>query len=103
MHTGVPGGYNELVDRLIPTVSDVMWLHGNTGCSGLNVRMVCIVDSGDLHGLRYKVNLSNIQGPFFHNKYYMEKDHTVMDCLEEQLVIRNKEEYKKECSNHTTE
>lgn len=93
----VPGGYNEKVDHLIPKVADVVWFRGHTSCRGWNVHGICIVSSGDLHRLKYKVDLDNIQGPFFHNKYFMERDHAVMDCLEEQLVIRNKEEYKKEC------
>ena len=36
-------------------------------------------------------------GAMFHNKYYMERDHTVMDCIEEELVSRNKQEYEKDC------
>ena len=54
--------------------------------------------SADLHQVKYEVDLDDVHGPFFHNKYFMEWDHTVMDCLEEQLVIRNKREYIKECS-----
>ena len=50
--------------------------------------------------MKYKVDLGNIQGPFFHNKYFMKVDHTVMDCLEEQLVIRNKQEYENDCQVH---
>ena len=44
-----------------------------------------------------KVNDSSLKGPMFHNKYFMERDHTVMDCVEEQLVIRNRLEYMKDC------
>ena len=44
-----------------------------------------------------KVNVNNLKGPMFHNKYFMERDHTVMDCVEEQLVMRNRLEYKKDC------
>lgn len=35
----------------------------------------------------------------FHNKYFMERDHTVMDCIEEEIVNRNKEEYKRDCAS----
>ena len=59
---------------------------------------ICIVGSGDLHRVKHKVDSENVLGPLFHNKYFMEWDHTVMDCLEEQLIIRNKREYMKECS-----
>ena len=62
------------------------------------VHEICIVGSADLHQVKYEVDIDDVQGPFFHNKYFMEWDHTVMDCLEEQLVIRNKREYTKECS-----
>ena len=38
----------------------------------------------------------------FHNKYFMERDHTVMDCVEEELVIRNKQEYERDCVEYTS-
>ena len=41
--------------------------------------------------------LKHPKGPFFHNKYYMERDRTVMDCMEEQLVSRNRKEYEIDC------
>ena len=98
---GVPGGYNEHVASLIPTVAGVIWCHGeDKNCHGLVVHRLSIIESADLHLVKYKVDLGNIQGPFFHNKYYMELDHTVMDCLEEQLVIRNKQEYENDCKDH---
>ena len=53
--------------------------------------------SADLHRVRSKVNINNLKGPMFHNKYFMEKDHIVMDCMEEELVIRNRLEYEKDC------
>ena len=55
--------------------------------------------SSDLNLIKYQVDPHNIQGPFFHNKYFMEVDHTVMDCMEEQLVIRNKQEYVSDCKH----
>lgn len=36
-------------------------------------------------------------GALFHNKYFMERDHTVMDCIEEELISRNKLEYERDC------
>ena len=98
---GVPGGYNEYIDsrHLIPHVENVVWCHDKdpVRCKGLIVHHVSIFTSSDLHLAGYRVNLDNIQGPFFHNKYFMEVDHTVMECMEEQLIIRNKKEYENDC------
>ena len=33
----------------------------------------------------------------FHNKYFMELDHSIMDCMEERLVAINMREYKEDC------
>ena len=33
----------------------------------------------------------------FHNKYFMEVDHTVMDCMEERAVARNRLEFEQDC------
>ena len=53
--------------------------------------------SADLSSVHRQVNIKKLRGPMFHNKYFMERDHTVMDCLEEQLVVRNRLEYEKDC------
>jgi len=37
----------------------------------------------------------------FFNKYFMEWDHVVMDCMEQQLVEQNMLEYKQDCSVYT--
>ena len=99
---GVPGGYNEQSYSLLPTVAEYIWAQGAVKCNSSVVHQVCIISSADLYQVKYEVDLDNVQGPLFHNKYFMEKDHTVMDCLEEQLVIRNKREYMKECSLRAT-
>ena len=65
------------------------------------VHNVSIITSSDLHLLKYQVDPNNIEGPLFHNKYFMEVDHTVMDCAEEQLIIRNKQEYANDCKSYT--
>ena len=64
---------------------------------GYIVHNICIVTSSDLSSVQSKVDANNLTGPMFHNKYFMERDHTVMDCMEEQLVIRNRLEYEKDC------
>jgi hypothetical protein len=62
-------------------------------CSGSSIHRVCIVSSGDLHRLKYSTNPGSVRPPLFHNKYSMAEDHTVMDCMEELLIERNKQEY----------
>ena len=85
-----------------PRVAETIWLQldgteWERHCSGSKLRSVCIVSSGDLHRLRYSVDdLDDVKPPMFHNKYNMEEDHTVMDCMEELLVQRNKQEYERD-------
>ena len=39
---------------------------------------------------------------FFHNKCYMEYDHSVMRCMEERIAEKNKLEYQEDIINQTT-
>ncbi len=39
----------------------------------------------------------------FQNKYFMEKNHIVMDCMEEMIVAKNKLEYKQDCQSQGAE
>ena len=79
-------------------VSDCIWnFQKDKECHSSIIHSICVIESADLYQLNYKVDLNNLQGPFFHNKYLMERDHTIMDCLEEELVSRNKLEYILEC------
>ena len=82
-------------------ISGTIWLSweeidkgSKAHCSGSNTHRVCIVSSGDLHRLKYSTDpLGSVRPPLFHNKYSMAEDHTVMDCMEELLIERNKQEY----------
>ena len=79
-------------------IADTIWLsledkEWQRHCSGSNVHSVCIVSSGDLHRLKYNTDPDDVIPPLFHNKYSMAEDHTVMDCMEELLVERNKQDY----------
>ena len=104
---GVPGGYNATVRSLIPYVAVCVWVTDPAAkrephkycSSGYIIHDICIMTSADLFRVtdNLKVNVNNLKGPMFHNKYFMERDHTVMDCVEEQLVMRNRLEYKKDC------
>ena len=104
IHTGVPGGNANTPLWRIPIVSEYIWVTGQRKkqpeqyCkSGYIVHNICIMTSADLSSVHRQVNVNKLRGPMFHNKYFMERDHTVMDCLEEQLVVRNKLEYEKDC------
>ena len=112
--TGVPGGYKEEVADVIPHVISAIWLPKSSWeqyCSGWVIHWICIVSSGDLQRLTKYMRVDidphlHKQGVMFHNKYFMERDHTVMDCVEEQLVNRNKQEYRRDCiryTSHTTQ
>ena len=96
-YPGAPGGYNESVE--IPIIERVMWMYGKelSLCHGDVIHGVCIVTVGDLPEV-YRLGV----GPaspvnFFFNKYSMERDHLVMDCLEEELLRRNFIEYNSDC------
>lgn len=87
-------GTDDEINKMFPVVAGTIWLGADwrKHCSGQNVRAVCIVESGDLHHLKYH----DYEPIMFHNKYDMERDHTIMDCLEEELVQRNKLEYERD-------
>ena len=93
----MPGGYDAKYASLVPIIEDCIWLVGMTKeesakhCSGRKVHSICIINSGDLHRLHYKPN-PRTRERFFHNKFFMEEDPTVMDCLEEELIRRNVKE-----------
>ena len=67
----------------------------NLKCTGKVVHHCCILNVRDIPLLhKYKSGQSTI---FFYNKYFMEYDHVVMDCMEQRIVEQNKLEYKRDC------
>ena len=58
-------------------------------CLGKTVHFICILNSAELPRVYYAMNSNN----WFFNKYFMEEDHVVMDCVEEELVHQNKQEF----------
>lgn len=96
---GVPGGYNPNIsthDHFI--ISHSIWkFKGNDGrrCRGKPVHYVCISNIDGLAMIMRETRKGN--GALFHNKYFMEYDHTVMDCMEEELIARNKKEFMENC------
>ena len=103
---GAPGGnsswdsnstsYNKTLDET--AVFRTIWYHykssphhveGET-CAGKVVHSICILNTAELPRI-YETMTST--GVWFFNKFFMEEDHVIMDCMEEELVRRNREEY----------
>ena len=57
--------------------------------SNYTVHQVCILTSAHLPQIKQVMKFNIL----FFNKYFMEDDHVVMDCVEEILVRNNKQEY----------
>lgn len=94
MIPGVPGGFNPKMKDLYFRVSMYIWLtsRNHSPCVGKNVHSICVVTVGDL-----KLVLDKKRRSLFHNKYFMEQDHTIMDCMEESLVVQNMKEFQDDC------
>ena len=102
MKPGVPGGFNpKLPKKLYFGIDQYFWLNKryHYPCSGKNIHSICVVAAGDLKRIIEASN--NGRKALFHNKYFMELDHTNMDCMEERLVSRNKKEYENDCTPHS--
>ena len=87
----------------VPVVDQYIWLNSagrprkyHQVCEGKAVHFICILTVGDLPEI-YRLGVNNPRPHFFFNKYFMEDDHVVMDCMEERLVKQNKLEYKRDC------
>ena len=84
--------------KTLPAVFKAFWKHYSTSphktlgekCAGKVVHSICILNSAELPRIWDVMRTSEV---WFLNKYFMELDHTVMDCMEEQLIESNKQEY----------
>ena len=99
MQPGVPGGFNpRITQEKYFRVVKALWCFHKTcksECQGKWTHNICVTSSADLPRIMAEQReYKNV----FHNKYFMERDHTVMDCVEEMLVARNKDEFASECS-----
>ena len=98
MMTQAPGGR---LRRNTPIVSKAIWYHSKSSphhvpgeaCHGNVVHSVCILNSAELPRIGKEALESNV---WFLNKYYMEQDHVVMDCVEEILIKGNRLEYEQD-------
>ena len=102
MMPAAPGGFYSVATpsnvRSLPQVYKSVWKHdhsspyykpGEQCASNYTVHHVCILTSADLPQIK-RVMEWNV---WFFNKYFMEDDHVVMDCVEEVLVRNNKQEF----------
>ena len=88
---GVPGGFNRNVSRVI--ISHAFWQNkkNRKRCKGKIVHNICIPRVDDLSRILKEARKGD--KALFHNKYFMDYDHTPMDCMEEELIARNKREF----------
>ena len=101
MLPGVPGGFNKDLNAKHKyfSVARAIWCFDGRHClfgfycHGQVLRNVCVTNSKDLPS----VMKSSMDRHVFHNKYLSELDHTIMDCLEERIVSKNRMEYEQEC------
>ena len=92
-----PGGATTISDpSKIPHIDMCIWTknsNGNLCSSGSMVRGVCIVSAADFHAV-YKLGYGRgTRFSMFFNKFYHERDHVIMDCMERRLVEQNIREY----------
>ena len=90
---GVPGGFNPNVLRV--EIIYCIWQHVGQEkkwrCRGKVFHNLCIPKIDDLRMIMEETR--NGETALFYNKYYMEYDHTLMDCMEEEIIARNQREF----------
>ena len=84
------------IDRFIWIISKYHRSHMVRFCPGRKVvHVICILTAPDM---KHVLDGRKTRRPtFFFNKYFLEWDPTVMDCMEEKMVEVNMEEYWKDC------
>ena len=95
----VPGVPQGLASNNSQDIIKCIWVDSaskSKTCSGKVIHDLCIISSVDLHRV-YQSSVVPGQVLFF-NKYFMEDDHVVMDCMEERLIEKNKKEYAQDCT-----
>ena len=109
MQDGVPGGH-DYADTELVRISGTTWVpyediaseletgeqvlkHPLEHCRGKVIHRVCILNSADLHQLS---DLVRTKWTIFYNKYFMEVDTTIMQCLEGFIWQRNRQEFLKD-------
>ena len=70
----------------------------NRKCVSRAMHTSCILCVHDIP-LLYEYERNSGDTIIFYNKYLMEYDHVVMDCMEKRIVEQNRLEYERDCSN----
>ena len=94
MLPGATGGY--VMGQNYFRMENVFWMNSrsNYTCYGGIIHQVCIVSYLDLP------NILSLAGTHvFHNKYFMERDPVVAQCLEERVLKANQLEYQQDCQS----
>ena len=87
----------ELTDD-VPAVFKAIWYHYPSSphrlpgerCGGRIVHQICILNAAELPRVHDTMKNSNV---WFFNKYFMESDHAVIECVENELIRSNKHEF----------
>ena len=87
-------------NRKMPLLAQRIWKYQTLMYSPLCMERklhhrICIVSASDLPWLRMIMDKRKF---YFLNKYWIEYDHVVMDCIEDLLVEENVEEYSRDCT-----
>jgi hypothetical protein len=94
---GVPGGYDP--NKKYFSMSSIFWRTSKAArklpCYGRTVHLVCVVNFQDMPRIMRETKFG--ETALFHNKYFMEWDPVIMDCMEERIVAKNKREFELEC------
>ena len=100
----VPGGRNQNLtkDAQFQTVNYFWNLtpEQKKACQGKEIHHICVVEIGDTQRVLNATGASG-ERALFQNKYFMENDHLIMDCMEERIVARNKLECEQDCTTHS--
>ena len=71
----------------------------NHECGGKAIHTSCILNVRDIP--LFHNFMKGYTTVLFYNKYLMEYDHVVMDCMEKRIVEQNKLEYERDCKSNT--
>ena len=91
------GGFqDQSIQRPRLAVVKAVWLGPSVSCAGFDVHGICVLGSGDLPHIEL-IWKSRSWKYLFLNKYFMDYDHVIADCMEGRLIHRNIQEYTTDC------
>ena len=94
-HSEAPTGQTLDNNVKIPWVSESIWMSSRQKCkSNVFIHAICILS---VEEMPYVVEVDeSLPEIFFLNKYRMDRDHVVMDCIEERLMKKNELEFRQD-------